>query len=324
MADTITTTLTEAKKYNKDIILIPAIRDPLIMSDYRLMGNKRAGTHVLNLASTLNEIVRTKSGCGFEAAGSMTITEKNLVVCGNKVNLEQCYDDFTQNQLDELLKTGTGLDDLTGTSIEDLLLTRTREALVRDIFKLAWFADVDNTGSAFYGKCADGYFIDLEDNLPSGQKTTITTTGSLTSDEALTYFKELYETKAPQTLKAIAPNEKRFYVTSTIYYNLMDTYEQLGTDSGLARLANGGALSFRGIPVIEYSTWDTVIAALSLPDPHRIVYTTPQNLLIGSDVQLPGEDVKVFFDELNEKLYVKALFTLGTKYLFDEWAAYAR
>ena len=51
------------------------------------------------------------------------------------------WDEFEDTVFEELLKTGTRLPDVSGTLIENLLLTRTQQAIRQDINRLSYFGN---------------------------------------------------------------------------------------------------------------------------------------------------------------------------------------
>jgi hypothetical protein len=109
-----------------------------------------------------------------------------------------------------------------------------------------------------------------------------------------------------------------------MYYNILSTFENSSTDYGLTRLSNGGALTYRGIPVIEETTWAVTINDYSLANEKRMFFGNLENLHVGTDIANPGSDAKLFFDELEEKYYFKANFDLGVNYTHAELIVYGR
>lgn len=274
----------------------------------------------ITLANELSRIIQKKENCEFSPLGQIALTEKKIETAPCAVNLEQCATEFYETVFKRNLKRGTDIYDLSGTILEDVMVERVTTAMTNDIFELCWFGDTTHADDFF--KTFDGWFSLLEVGLPNGNKVEISTTGDMVADEAVDLLRDIYKKSNP--LRSVKPTDKVFLVTDTVYCNLIETYENLGLDSGLSRLADGGALSFRGVPVESQLNWDASIADQGLSDPHRIVYTKKENLLIGTDITRPGSDAKLFFDELTEKFYFKANFDLGVQYLFDEYVVYAR
>ncbi len=274
----------------------------------------------ITLANELSRIIQKKENCEFSPLGQIALTEKVITTAPCAVNLEQCASEFYETVFKRNLKRGSDIYDLSGTVLEDVMVERVTTAIANDIFELCWFGDTTHTDTFF--KTFDGWFNLLELYLDADYKVSISTTTDLAADEAVDLLRDIYKKSNP--LRSVKPTEKVFLVTDTVYCNLIETYENLGLDSGLSRLAEGGKLSFRGIPVEPQLIWDASIAGQGLGQPHRVVYTKKENLLIGTDITRPGSDAKLFFDELTEKFYFKANFDLGVQYLFDEYVVYAR
>ena len=320
MANAITIPVhTWTTEHMTDIFLKPVFTAEDIINTYAVDPTVNR-SKTITLANELSRILKKKDSCGFVATGNFSLGEKIITTVPCAINLEQCAQEFYNTVFKSNLKRGSDIYDLSDTVIEDVMVSRVSDVMRNDVFDLCWFGDISSTVDFF--KPFDGWFQLLEDNLIAGNKVDIATTGDMGSNEAVSILKAVYKVSTP--LRAVKPNEKVMLVTDTVYCNLLETYENLGLDSGLARLAEGGPLTFRGIAVEAQYNWDAVITGENLPDPHRIIYTKRENLMIGTDVKSPGTDAKLFLDELTEKFYFKANFDLGVQYLFDEYVVYAR
>jgi hypothetical protein len=317
MANAITIVETWATEHVAEIFLKPVFTAENIVDTYSVDPTiKRSKT--ITLANELKRIIQKKESCGFNAIGTFALGEKTIRTEPCAVNLEQCAADFYDTIFKQNLKRGSDIYDLGGTVLEKAMVDRINSAITNDIFELCWFGNTAHSTNFF--KTFDGWFKLLE--AGSCTKVDISTTGELAPDEAIDILRQMYKGSAP--LRAVKPNGKVFLVTDTVYTNLMETYENMDTDSGMLKLADGGPLTFRGIPVEAQLAWDASIASQTLADPHRVVYTKKENLIIGTDVKTPGSDAKLFLDELEEKFYFKANFDLGVQYMFDEYVVYAR
>lgn len=324
MANAMTLTSTWTSEYVPEVFLKPVFMSKSL-ENYNVDPTVNRSKTVY-LADKLESIIREKSTCGFDAAGNFAIGEKVLATKSISVNLEQCAREFEDSVFKQALKRGTDVLDLSDTIIADAMQERVNVSVINDNAKIIWFGDTTISGTSDLEKSVkifDGWFRLLENGLPSSNKVSISETGDLGADAALGYLREVYE--ASDELFSIDDNQKKFHVTKSIGLNLLKTYEQLGTDSGLMRLEDGQrTLQFRGIDVVIHNEWDTTINALGLSNPHRIVYTTMDNLMVGTDIVTPASDAKLFFDELEEKYYYKAIYDLGVQYMFDEHVVYAR
>jgi hypothetical protein len=110
----------------------------------------------------------------------------------------------------------------------------------------------------------------------------------------------------------------------------MTTFEQLGTGNalGLALLKDGQSLSFRGIPVIEVTGWDTQLADAANPNSQTLgidigknmmVYTVNDNLVVGTDVADASSQLKFRSnDDDDELLKIIAKYKMGTQFVHGE------
>lgn len=317
MANAITIVESWDTEHVAEIFLKPVFTAENIVDTYGVDPTVNRSKTII-LADELKRIIQKKETCGFNPLGTFALGEKTIRTEPCAVNLEQCAVAFYDTVFKQNLKRGSDIFDLGGTVLEKAMVDRVTTAITNDIYELCWFGDTTHPTTFF--KTFDGWFSLLETG--DCEKISISTTGEMATDEAIGLLRDMYKASAP--LRAVKPKDKVFLVTDSVYGNLMESYENKSIDSGLARLMDGGPITFRGIPVESQLVWDTSIAGQSLPDPHRIVYTKKENLIIGTDIRKPGGDAKLFLDEVNEKFYFKANFDLGVQYLFDEYVVYAR
>ena len=158
------------------------------------------------------------------------------------------------------------------------------------------------------------------------------TNGDLVADGAYELLKSVYENQT-KVLRQVPNNKKSIRVTCTIEDNLITTYEQLGTGNnlGLSRLIDGqgnSQLTFRGIPIITVTGWDTQLADATNPNSgglgidigkNMLVYTADENLVIGSDVNDPEAQLKFRSnDDDDELLKIIAKYKMGVQFVFGE------
>ena len=98
----------------------------------------------------------------------------------------------------------------------------------------------------------------------------------------------------------------------------MTSLENLGNAEGFSQLVDGSMkLYFRGVEVIPMYTWDVATAQRLITDNVRIAYVAKQNLAVGTDTNDMEGEMKMFYDDLTEKVYVRAYFKLGLQFLHD-------
>lgn len=298
---------------------------------YRVMPNIKVKRN-LYLPGTLQNIVKKYSSCGFSAAGgTMTITDKVLDVEKLKVNLELCVNEFDDTFIEEQMKTGVDINDMTGTVIEEITLRKVAEGIKEDIGRVAWFGS-DASGSTNYD-WFDGWIqLGIDDSTNLGQfvdMSTIsgvenTSTGVLESGGSLALLRNMWENQS-KVLRQMPKASKKFYVTSTVYDNLITSYEDTNSSLGLTKLTDGSeTLMFRGVEVVEVTGWDTQLADANNPQASTIgdnlvVYTMPQNLVIGTDVSDPAAQLKVRSnDDDDEQLKIISKFKMGVQIVHPE------
>ena len=300
--------------------------------EFQFLPNVKGKVNIY-LPQRLQKVIRKDTGCGFTAVGTTTIDDKTLTPCKVKINLEECEDRFDNTIFELARRSGTDRNDLRGTDIDDIIQRQMTGAVREDNQKLLWFgrdADPDD----FYGVC-DGFWNILIDSSSSlghsilmSDDSNIEVAGLMVDDGALTAMKEIF-TNQPGTLRRIARTDKRWYVTSTVWDNLTETYEQLGTDSGLRRLEDGSdSLMFRGSQVIDMPEWDDALADSANPfsteiGNNAILYTTPSNLVIGSDVNDPAAQLRTRYDEETELVRTTGKWIQGVQIVHEELTAIA-
>ena len=324
MANAITGVSSFTHTYTGREILEPIFYSPQLsgknpFDEYQVIDNVKYKANIY-IPGKLQKIVTADSGCGFSASGSATITDKVITPVRLKVNLEQCESEFDSSIFAEARKNGVMRDDLTGTIMEDIIRTSLSRGLSEDLIKLAWqskSADSD----AFYGNF-DGFFQLIHGNTSDNgynldlDSTAFESGGALATDGAVGAMRQMYE-KSARELYDFAPEDLRYYVTKTVADNLLTTYENAGTDSGLNRLeAGGSSLKFRGIPVVTMPTWDTAFDDSANPmastiGDNAIVYTPKDNLVVASDITDIGSEALVWHDIKDEKMYTKVKFLFG-------------
>lgn len=331
MADQLTTNFTHTyagREFTDTLFYQPQLEgsfDPY--REFQFIPNVKGKINIY-LPRRLQKVLRADTGCGITAAGTTTINDKTLTPCKIRLDLEECEDQFDATIFEEARRSGTDRNDLNGTAIGEILTRQTTGAIREDNQKLLWFGR-DADADAFYGIC-DGFWdflIDASSSLGhsidmSNDVNIEDGNGVLVEDGALVALREIWSNQ-PATLRRMK-SDARFYVTATIADNLMETYEALGTDSGLARLENGSAqLSFRGRPVIEMVEWDDALADSANPfsteiGDNAILYTIPSNLVIGADVSSTEAQVRIRFDEDDEKVKTKAKWIQGVQFVEEE------
>jgi hypothetical protein len=299
-----------------NIFLEPVFFDDDLRGQFRVLGNV-ANKKKMIFVQQLENIVRKYSGCGFNPVGAVDIYQRTIDVEKMKVDLEMCWDEFEDTVFEELLKTGTRLPDISGTLIENILLTRVQQAIRNDITRLSYFGDQSSNNPNF--DSLDGFWTVYYPQLVADDLVPRTNTGSgtnLASGDGFAILRDVYD-QAPLQLKGLPANQKVFNVTQSVYSQLREDIENGGGgDYGLLQLINGvEQFTFRGVTVIPQFRWDDIATSLGTVKPHYVEYTTPQNKVLATDVLSPETALELWYDQKDEKVYIKARFKMGVNYI---------
>jgi hypothetical protein len=140
---------------------------------------------------------------------------------------------------------------------------------------------------------------------------------------ALDYLRELWE-GAPLILRQIPPARRVFAVTENVFNNLLQTYQDKTLDGGgLLLLTENGrqALSFNGVPVVAFPSWDADIEADSLGNNVRILYTTLENHVIGIDATSDDSKYMIWVDEYTDEYNIRMKYKMGYQYILSDLQA---
>ena len=140
---------------------------------------------------------------------------------------------------------------------------------------------------------------------------------------------------APSALQQVPAAEKRMFVTPNVYnawYSTLTAVAVAGSvDYGHSEAQAGKSrLYYRGIEIIPMYEWDVALTARTgadIPAPftqvgaatttqttNGVIYTAASNLFIGTDVSNPENQLKMFYDEASDNMYVRAGFTMGFQF----------
>ena len=118
----------------------------------------------------------------------------------------------------------------------------------------------------------------------------------------------------------------KMFVTPKIFNAYLANLEGSSADLAIVNQVDGmRKVMFRGVEIVPMYEWDTIITdtdpALFLDGvvnyTNGICYCAVENLIIGSDVTDPEGSFKVFYDDLEEKMFFRGYFKLGVQYLYS-------
>ena len=295
----------------------PVYFDDDMRREFRIIGNV-PNRKKIGFIRPLEDLVRKYTTCGFNPRGSLSVYEREIEVDKMGVALEICWDEFEDTVFEEFLRSGTDLPNLLGTQIGNILLDKVRQGIRRDTQRLVYFGDKSSVDPSF--DATDGFWTVHYPALVAATLIPRTNTGSgldIAAGQATDMLKAVTE-QADTVLKAMPTSEKVLNVTGRVWEAYRaDIEDGGGGDYGLLQLINGNTnLYFRGILVNPMWRWDTILANdLSVTKPNYIEYTTADNKVIATDVQSPENSLRSWYDDKDEKVYVKARWKMGSTYI---------
>jgi len=282
--------------------------------------------------------------------------QKDIEVFQVSVKQEQCWSAFQNLYIAESYKAGLNMPDLTGTQIADVILNRIKNAVQYDTVRNMWAGDsgaavadcsYQSMGNGLWEKLSVGTAINSATQLRE-VTATATAAGNLIAvgsaidpSDADLLLQTVFDT-APAELQQIPASEKRIFVTPNIYnawYGSLTTVASATLTTGATDYshseaqsgANYNRIHFRGVEVVPMYEWDTALTALTGADVPPLftaatagiqatqgaIYAAKDNLIIGTNVMDPENQLKMFYDEVSDFMYIRANFTMGFQYGWD-------
>lgn len=266
---------------------------------------------------------------------------------------EQCFEPLLETFWKYSLKPGVEKDDLDGTDFAKFVIERILDAMVEGEFRHIWFGDTD---AAHYGDSPAGFitngvdltYFNVIDGLwkqifeivaADSERKSVTdlTTKNALSTRALQKFNTAditnqVVTKAFDQLVTDADErlstgtyKPMFIVTKSVgdQYKRERKFAFPNIDMAYERIENGiSVLKSDGYDVVVFSFWDRIIENYEFNGtkdhlPHRIVYTTKENLLVGTEDTKSLSEFKAFMVEDTEKYVIKYAYSVDAKIGID-------
>ena len=308
-----------------EIFYEPVFRSDDIMSNYRVIPNVKHKMNVYTSAA-LKNIVQPYTACSStsqDPVQKFDIDNKTITAGRCRVALEQCTDEFFGTYIEEMYRNGVDVMNLEGTQLADAIVNRAVKGIGSDVVRLAWGGDSATTNYTAF----DGWMKLMGASAPvvAARVTVLGVEAAPLADEAIGLLRKMYD-QAPANLQQIPSSEKKFFVTPKIFNAYLANLEGNTADLGIVNTVDGyQRVSFRGVQVVPMYEWDTILAATNptifdvggTDFTNGACYVATENLIIGSDVSDPEGSFKVFYDDLEEKMFFRGYFKLGVQYLYD-------
>ena len=345
--------LTYAGNNASKYLLEPMFHSDEIMRNYSIYPNVKY-KQFITMAPGLKSITARNSGCATTNAcdpAGFTMEQKALEVYQVSVKQTQCWNEFQNLYIAESYKAGLNMPDLTGTQIADVILNRVRNAIKYDTVRNMWAGDsaaavadcsYQSMGNGLWESLSAGNAIggasqmrEVQGGGGAAATMYITPGATLFAGDGLLALEDVWNS-APAELQQIPASEKRLFCTPNIYNGWYSALTQVGgagaVDYGHSEAQAGKArIYFRGVELVPMYEWDTALTALTGLDvpplwtaaaaaiqcTAGVIYAAKDNLIIGTNVADPDNQLKMFYDEATDNMYVRANFTMGFQYGWD-------
>tara|TARA_R100001126_G_scaffold102254_1_gene85512 strand:- start:1084 stop:2094 length:1011 start_codon:yes stop_codon:yes gene_type:complete len=307
-----------------EIFYEPVFRSEDIMRNYRVLPNVKHKMNVFTSAA-LTKIVNKYTACSASSGSTQfDIDEKTITAGRMRVALEQCTDEFFGTYIEEMYRNGADVMNLEGTQLADAIVNRAVKGISQDVVRLAWGGDTAS-GSAAYDSM-DGWMKLMGSGTPLSSRTEYSAVAPTapTAAESLALLRTMYDA-APAALQQVPAADKKIFVTPKTYNAYLTNLEGTSADLAITNQQDGVlVVKFRGVELVPMYEWDTILAdtdpALFLRGgvngTEGACYCAVENLIIGSDVTDPEGSFKVFYDDLEEKMFFRGYFKLGVQFLY--------
>lgn len=340
--------------YASNILLEPMFRSDDIMRNYTIYPNVKYKQNILMADKLTDiTAVNSGCGANTCTGGNLNdfdITQKVLEVQNVSVKQVQCWDEFKAEVIRESYAAGVNMPDLNGTQLAEIIGKRTQQGIMHDTVRNMWAGDSALNAAAAncsYGSMGDGLWKLLsaggvfagtgltEYTAASTAAANLIAVGAtIAPADAELLLRSVFDA-APAELQQTPAGDKKMFVTPNIYnayYGALTAVSPAvgAVDYGHSEAQSGvnyPRLRFRGVEVVPMYEWDTSFTALAGATHPALftsaaaaditqgcIYAAKKNLFIGSDVTAPETQFKMFYDESEENMKIRAYFTMGFQY----------
>ena len=293
------------------------------MQNYRVIPNVKHKMNVYTSAA-LTKIVQPYTACSATSGSTQFNIDDKVITAGRcRVALEQCTDEFFGTYIEEMYRSGVDVMNLEGTQLADAIVNRAVKGIGQDVVRLAWGGD---SATANY-TAFDGWMklMGADATVLAARTEYAGIEAAPTAADAIGLLRTMYDT-APANLQQVPASDKKMFVTPKIFNAYLANLEGSSADLAIVNTVDGYTrVSFRGVQVVPMYEWDTILAdtnpALFLEAGANLTngacYCAVENLILGSDVTDPEGSFKVFYDDLEEKMFFRGYFKLGVQFLYS-------
>lgn len=288
--------LSDFVKENENVLVKDAVLGteggetiPVISKALGIKGKERL--HPLSIAPTLQASV----GCGFNAQGSTTISEREIETAEMKINDQFCPSDldgkFAEYQLTIDADKNADL------PFEAEIMGEYVKGVNKEIEKLIWKGDKNS------GDLIDG-FITIAENADSASTITGSTSVGASAYEAVKETLALIpEELMDEAVIFVGPAIFRAYQQDLVAANLY--HYNVGDGDKNEMFIPGSSVKVR--------------KASGLAGVSKLYATNPKNMVYGCDLLNAREEFKTWYSEDNDVVRVRAKWNAGVQTLFPDY-----
>lgn len=314
---------------------------------FTLMEGQKHGKKVV-VVKPFGLLGKKSEGCNPTYDNSIMPTlEKEWNIKEWQIAEKLCYDDLDGSIIEEVLNTGIDAANLIDTRyFKEIIEPGLTDAIERLITRLAFFGDTAITGdklktagNTIYFNLIDGIWKQIFTGVTEGtiSRTTIAANTQTTvsaqlsamvpgSGTAVNLVNKII-TDAPMALRQAT--NKVIYMTQALYdaYIADKQAKYFGSEGQWNSLENGMTEGkINGIDVVVVPDWDYNIQSFlknttnenANDNPFRAIFTTKDNLLLGTESEGNFKVLSYGFDEKEQISWVLAKNTLGALVAMDE------
>lgn len=308
-----------------EIFYEPTFRSEDVLSRYRVIPNVKGSMNIF-LSANLTKIVKKYTTCSSTSGtGSFALSDKKITAGKCRVALEQCADEFFGTYIEELYRTGQNALNVEGTVLEDIMVRRTVEGIGADVIRLIWGADGT---TAEYDQLTGWFKLLGDDTVVEAAKLEKIAADfdAPSAGEAIALLRDCFD-KAPAALQQTPLNAKKMYVTPEVFNAYLANLEGTSADLAWSAQKDGvAAVRFRGVELVPMYEWTTILTDLNptlfdggttpMNASQGVIYGAVENFIIGTDVNDNEANFKMWYDDKDEKAYIRSYFKLGAQVLY--------
>lgn len=303
------------------LILAPIVEAPAFTSlGYDLRDDIQTKETMYEIIPS-DKVTKKKTTCGWNPSGKIgDLIDREIVVTELGIEMEQCAKDFDGKILQLVKKKGFNRNDLTGTQFEEIMREVAQPIIARDMSRLISLAD-SASGDADYNQF-DGKWKKIFTEVAGGKiaQTHAFAVGALTPAAAVKAL-EAVHFDAPIELKTFDESQKIKVVTRSVYDNYLKSFaSNAALESSMIVLQNGlKAVTHWGVPVVPEDLVDMYVAAdFEGVNPHRIYYTTLNNVTVATDLESDFTEIDFWYEKKEQMNLMRVNYKLGVSLGFGQ------